>query len=630
MTVQTSAESEAPTFDQLPLTDEVRQALRDMDYERPTPVQTAVWESVAAGRDVVVQARTGTGKTTAFGLPLVDRIVRVQQAEPQALVLCPTRELALQVTRELDALGQHKGVTTTAIYGGAPMGKQIQAIADGAQIISGTPGRVLDHLRRRTLDPKTIRALVLDESDEMLSMGFEKELNAIIERLPETHQTLLFSATVPPDIERMAKTRLTEPEFIILSSDQVGALTIQHFVYWVSQNKVGALSQILETENPESAIVFCNTREATQRVAQALQREGFEADWLNGDLAQSDRERVMKATREGRLRFLVATDVAARGIDISHLTHVINYDFPQDAETYVHRTGRTGRAGKTGTAISLVTPREVGALYMVRLVYKIRPVERQLPTAHDVQTRHETDIVSGLVDVFSQQARSEEYHSLAQRLLTHDDAVALVAGMLEAHLKSDPEFPELAQSRRRSKTVVTPEEAEPLPPEVVPTTQRTAAEPSKAKKAAKPRVARRRREAEPDTSVEDLETASTLREPDGEQTDDSTQTVERAGDDAPTSEQAHDDAQTVELHVDAGRRDGARVKGLKSILLEAGLASTAVHRIRIRERYSFVEVSTEVMDAALEAFQGAEVGERTVKAQLSKRSREAAADAPTG
>ncbi|MBV9950003.1 MAG: DEAD/DEAH box helicase, partial [Myxococcales bacterium] len=335
------------TFDVLPLGSDVRRAIDAMGYRVPTPVQRAVFEPAAEGRDCVVQARTGTGKTAAFALPIVDRIVRASTKAVQAMVLCPTRELALQVAREFTRIGQFRGTQVVAIYGGAPMTRQIEALRAGAQVVVGTPGRVLDHLRQKTLDPSGIRVLVLDEADEMLSMGFAKELHAILDTLPKNRQGLFFSATLPPDIERLAQTRLRNPELITLSSDQVGALEVAHYVYVIpGGDKVGDLVRILDVEDPESAIIFCNTRDETQRVAEALKARGFDADWLNGDLPQSDRERIMSATKEGRLRFLVATDVAARGIDISPLTHVINYDFPEAAEQYVHRTGRTGRAGR--------------------------------------------------------------------------------------------------------------------------------------------------------------------------------------------------------------------------------------------------------------------------------------------
>ncbi len=438
------------TFDVLPRSREVRETLAEIGYTHPTPVQIAVWEPATRGKDAVVQARTGTGKTAAFGLPIVDHIIRRQMPQVQALTLCPTRELAIQVGAEIERLGKkRKQVKITAIYGGAPMQRQIDQIADGVQVVVGTPGRVLDHLRRRTLDPKHVRLLVLDESDEMLSMGFEREVTAILDTLPKERQTLLFSATVPPDIERMAK-KLRTPEFLTLSGDHIGALELEHFVYMVPGDKLGALIRAIEVENPESAIVFCNTKDETERVAQALGRHGFDADWINGDLPQSDREKVMSATREGRLRFLVATDVAARGIDISHLTHVINHDFPQDAESYVHRTGRTGRAGRTGTAIALITPHDVGGLYLLRLTYKIRPIEKQIPSEGELKTRAEADLVTMLVEAFAGRAPHADDLALARRLLTHELHDVIFAGLLRDHLGARPTAQQEATAARRA------------------------------------------------------------------------------------------------------------------------------------------------------------------------------------
>src|SRR5579859_1855167 len=427
--------STEPTFDVLPLGAEVRRAIDEMGYRHPTPVQRAVFEPAAEGRSLVVQARTGTGKTAAFGLPIVDRLVRPSLKAVQALALCPTRELALQVSREIEQIGKYRSAKVVAIYGGASMSKQIEALEGGAQIVVGTPGRVLDHLRQKTLDPSGVRVLVLDEADEMLSMGFARELNAILETLPKNRQGLFFSATIPPDIERLAHSHLKNPEIITLSSDQVGALQIAHYVYVMRQvDKRDQLMRILEVEDPESAVIFCNTRDETQRVAEVIKSRGFDADWLNGDLPQPDRERVMAATREGKLRFLVATDVAARGIGISHLTHVINHDFPETAEQYVHRTGRTGRAGRTGTAISIIGPKDIGNLYLLRLNYKIRPIERQLPSAGELKTRAEMDLVQLFVDAFASRPAHPEDLTLARRLLTHDDAERIVAGLLRDHL----------------------------------------------------------------------------------------------------------------------------------------------------------------------------------------------------
>ncbi|MEB2325137.1 MAG: DEAD/DEAH box helicase, partial [Sorangiineae bacterium] len=441
-----------PTFDVLPLSPELRQAIDELGYTHPTPVQREVFEPAQRGRDLVVQARTGTGKTAAFGMPLVDGLVKRAVAAVQALVLCPTRELALQVTREVESLGRHRGVSVVAVYGGAPMPRQIQQIEEGAQVVVGTPGRVLDHLRRGTLSAESIRVFVLDESDEMLSMGFLPQINDIMAFLPDARQTLLFSATLPPDIVRMAETRLKSPDFITLSGDHVGALEIDHFVYLSLADKLADFLQVIDLENPESAIVFCNTRDDTKRVAAALQQQGYAADWLNADLAQNDREKVMTATRSGEVRFLVATDVAARGIDISHLTHVINFDFPDSMENYVHRTGRTGRAGRTGTAITMLEPSDLGNLYLLRLTYKITPIEKQLPSARDLQTRAETDLVNLFAGMFAARALHADDLALARRLLTHERAESIVAGLLRDHLGARPEAAEEATAARRAKS----------------------------------------------------------------------------------------------------------------------------------------------------------------------------------
>lgn len=449
-----AADNEAaptPTFDAIPLGGEVRRAVDALGYVHPTPVQLAVFDPATRGKSLVVQARTGTGKTAAFGLPIIDTLVKRSQPGVQALILTPTRELALQVGRELEQLAQFRGTKIVPIYGGAPMGRQITALEEGAQVVVGTPGRVLDHLRRGTLDPSNIRIFVLDEADEMLSMGFQKELNAIIETLPKDRQGLYFSATIPPDVERLANNHLRDPEYVTLSSDQIGALSISHFVYLVREgDKRAALARIIEVEDPESAVVFCNTKDETERVAEALKSRGYDADWLNGDLEQRERERVMQATRDGKLRFLVATDVAARGIDISHLTHVINADFPESAEQYVHRTGRTGRAGRTGTAISMVGPKDVGHLYMLRLTYKIRPIERMLPTQGELRTRAEADMIAFLADAYAGKAQDPQHRAIARRLLTHDSAEVVIAGLLADHLGASSGDPaqEAADARR--------------------------------------------------------------------------------------------------------------------------------------------------------------------------------------
>lgn len=447
-----SSEEQVPgTFKELGICEDVLRALDEMGWDSPTPVQRDSYPLVIDGHDVIVQSRTGTGKTGAFGIPLVDRLLS-EDGNEQALVLAPTRELALQSAREISKLGAHRHIDTVAVYGGASMERQIQALEKGARVISGTPGRVLDHLSRGTIDASRIRVLILDEADEMLSMGFAKELHAIIEKLPKDRQTLLFSATVDRAIKRVAEKHMRDPHFLGLSGDHVGALGIEHFAYMVSGvGRVANLITILEMEDPESALIFCNTKAETEEVASALQRAGFNAEWLTGDRPQREREEVLGRVRAEELRFLVATDVAARGIDVSHLTHVINFSLPENVEQYVHRTGRTGRAGRTGTAISLVGPTELGILYYLRLQYRIFPVERTLPSEGEQRTRQEADRIA-MIDAAYRKPPSEGELALVRRFLTHPNAERMLAGLLGAFFGTDAEardVDKVAATRRR-------------------------------------------------------------------------------------------------------------------------------------------------------------------------------------
>ncbi len=449
------------TFDQLELSAPILQAIEELGFTTPTPIQAAAYEPAIQGRDIVARARTGTGKTAAFGLPLVDRLIAPDQGT-QALILAPTRELALQSARQIESLGKYRNVSVVAVYGGASFEKQVKEIKEGKQIISGTPGRVLDHLKRGTIDASSLKILVLDEADEMLSMGFAEEIQAIMSHLPEGRQTLLFSATIDDRVERLAD-RMHEPARIDLSSDAVGAHGIQHFLFHVSgAGRVDDLIRILDNDDPESAIIFCNTKAETESVAERLKSHGFEAAWLNGDLPQRERERVMGKAREGKIRFLVATDVAARGIDISHVTHVINFTFPQDPAQYVHRTGRTGRAGRTGTAFSLVSPQELGALYYLRLQYRIRPTERDVPGGVEQKTAAERDLVDLLAEGLAS-SPSKKHIELAKRVLTHHYSEDLVAGLIGTLLGGEDRSEEAESARRQKAPTPAPAAAPPQP-----------------------------------------------------------------------------------------------------------------------------------------------------------------------
>ncbi len=424
------------TFEEMGLSPEVLKALLEMGFSAPLPVQRAVLGPMRDGRDIMVQSRTGSGKTAAFGIPLVERLSKTPSKQVEALILAPTRELALQSADECAKIAKHRPLVVVPVYGGAPMGKQIEQLKDGAQIVSGTPGRVLDHLRRGTLKLDGLKVLVLDEADEMLSMGFLEEITEIIKRCPTDRQTVLFSATIPEDIERIGSRYMRSPEKIQLSAGYIGVHTIQHAYYLVSgMSRTRDLQKVLEAERPDSAVIFCNTREDTGLVAEYLRKNGYDAEAISSDLTQKDRERVMSRMKAKDLKYLVATDIAARGIDISDLTHVINYTFPESAEVYVHRTGRTGRAGKSGTAISLISPRELGNFYMLKLTYRIRPDERILPSAEQVRTHKEGSQLDELRRLLAGRTVNEESLALARRVVSADGGLELVANLVDDFLR---------------------------------------------------------------------------------------------------------------------------------------------------------------------------------------------------
>ena len=418
------------TFAQLGLHPDVLRAIDEMGFTEPMPVQAATLPLVTEGRDLMVQSRTGSGKTAAFGIPFANGMVRPEDKFVQAIVLLPTRELALQVASELAKICAYRGITVVPVYGGAPMGRQVELLHAGGQIVCGTPGRVLDHLGRGTLKLNRVKCAVLDESDEMLSMGFQEDIEKILQQTPVERQTLLFSATLPEAIQRLARRYLRNPEFLKLSADYVGVHEIKHIYYSIPAiHRENELLQILAFEDPESAIIFCNTREETSRVAEFLRQKGHDAEAISSDLSQSDRERVLGKMRARAIKFLVATDVAARGIDIENLSHVFNYTFPESPEVYIHRTGRTGRAGKKGTAISLIGPTEVGSFYYLKLLYKIKPEERALPSEAEIRSHREGERVLLLRRALANEP-GPEWRALSRRLMGAVDGERLVAALL--------------------------------------------------------------------------------------------------------------------------------------------------------------------------------------------------------
>jgi len=421
-------------FEDLALSEPVRRALAERGYHNPTPVQARAFGPAFAGKDLIVRSKTGTGKTCAFGLPLLERISGDEKVV-KALVLCPTRELALQVAAEIGDLGKYKGIKIAAIYGGASMKVQEDALEGGAQIVVGTPGRVHDLIKRKILDVSHCAHVVLDEADEMLNQGFYEEVTRILDTLPKGRQVLLFSATVPPDIQSLISRYTQDPEALLLSGDVLTVDHIQHVRYDLNDAypKPRNLIYLLEMEEPANAIIFCNTRDDTALVTAVLNRNGFDAELLNGDLPQKERERVMAKIKRGEVTFMVATDIAARGIDISDLGHVINYSLPEDPAVYLHRVGRTGRIGKKGVAINLVSGREISTLSVLEKKYTIAFEKRQMPSPEEALKLWTERHVRELKEA-SAGSIYEGYLALAGALKTRPDADDLIAFMLRYFL----------------------------------------------------------------------------------------------------------------------------------------------------------------------------------------------------
>jgi ATP-dependent RNA helicase DeaD len=443
-----SAALTSGSFAEMGLPDDIMRGIAELGYKAPTDVQRVVMEPVTGGADVIVQARTGSGKTTAFGLP-VQLGIDSSRKVVQAIVLCPTRELANQVSTEVARIGRFSGTKVVAIYGGASMTAQIDALEAGAQFVVGTPGRVKDLLRRGHLKLGNVKFAVLDEADEMLSMGFWEEVTSILDQLPRERQTLLFSATLPPAIERAAKQYLNEPKRLDLSSDSLNVTTIRHLYHLDREDlpKPRNFLYILEFHRPRNAIVFCNRRDETEMICAYLRRFGFRAEALNGDMPQRARERVLAKVKAGELDMMVATDVAARGIDISDLEFVFNYDLPDFDEVYVHRVGRTGRIGKKGTAVSLVRGRYQTHLTTLTKQFEVPFEQAELPPDEEIIWMQAERLATQLIEE-ADGVEMTQYRPVAESMLERGDIKEIVAFLLRSHFSQKREEGETAEARR--------------------------------------------------------------------------------------------------------------------------------------------------------------------------------------
>jgi ATP-dependent RNA helicase DeaD len=584
------------SFDDLNLSEPLRRGIAERGYTHPTPVQAKAFGPVMEGRDLIVRSKTGTGKTAAFGLPLIEKL-SAEDKRVRALILCPTRELALQVSEELTTLGKYKGVRVAAIYGGASMKQQEDALEEGTQIIVGTPGRVFDHINRGNLKLDGCTHAVLDEADEMLNQGFYEEVTRILDRLPKDRQVLLFSATVPTDIQNLIARYTTNAETLLLSGDVFTVEHIHHVRYDVSDAfpKPRNLIYVLEAEEPSNAIIFCNTRDDTALVTAVLNRNGFDADLLNGDLPQKERERVMGKVKRGEVAFMVATDIAARGIDISGLEYVINYSLPEDPAVYLHRVGRTGRIGNKGTAINLFSGRELATYTTLEKKFGIKFEKKEMPAPEEAMRlwaeRHVREIreaASGSI--------FEGFLPLAAQLKGRADADDLISFLLKyffSRLRM-----EKAQANEQAGEAPAARPPEPRRKERGERTERERP-PRREERERPPRRDERRAEGPGESRREDRGDKRRRERP------------ERG----PSRMDAA--AGEVKLWINLGTEDGLGPGSIVTALEEAGAPANKVLRADLKPGFAYVFVAEEDL-AAFEALSGKPYKEKTLKLEKSR------------
>lgn len=416
------------SFESMHLKPELLEMIRAKGFVEPTPIQTQTIPLALEGHDLMGQARTGTGKTASFGIPILNCLL--PNGGLQALIVCPTRELSVQVRDEIDSLGRNLGIQVVSIYGGQSIELQFKALGKQPEIVVATPGRLLDHMRRGSICMEDIRFVVLDEADEMLDMGFLPDIELILSECPRTRQTFLFSATLPEEIRGLGTRFMQDPEVILIDADEPTVPIVEQRCYRVQPSrKIQAICRILDMEQPPVSLVFCRTKRGADELAGKLNQRGFKAEALHGDMSQRERDLVMNRFRRGGLRVLVATDLAARGLDVEMVSHVFNYDIPDDPDIYVHRIGRTGRAGRGGIAITLVEPSQIKNLRLIEHRIDRRIPVCELPVGDRKQENREDELFSRMVKAARQAPSS--YRSMAQRMLDRDDAITLIAGALQ-------------------------------------------------------------------------------------------------------------------------------------------------------------------------------------------------------
>ena len=559
-------------FAALNLREELVQAITGLGYAEPTPIQSTIIPIMLEGSDVIGQAQTGTGKTAAFALPILQNFT--PQRHVQALVLAPTRELALQVADSMIEYGKHLDVRVLAVYGGQPYGPQISRLNRGVDVVVGTPGRLLDLIERNALNIKYVRLLILDEADEMLNMGFIEDVEKILSETPAERQTALFSATMPPRIRSLANRFMREPQHVNIKRDTLTLASTEQRYYLVHENdKTNALTRLFETEPIKSALIFARTRAETATLANELVVRGIPAEAIHGDLDQNARERVLGRFRANQLKVLVATDVAARGLDIEDISHVFNYHLPDDAEVYVHRIGRTGRAGKTGVAITLLSPREKRRLREVEALTK-QPIQRmELPTAAEIQRHRESELVEKM-KVWLGRGRFKRELEMVQELIdAGHDPLNIAAAALK-----------IARADEKQRPIAEIEEV------------KARVEPSRYDE-------RRKKEFPRDGKRESVGRR------DGKK---------REGGARPRGDGSHEEGM-VRLKLNKGKMHGIRPNDIVgTIAFQANIPGYSIGKIRIEDKHTFVDIPEDLVEQVMKHNGNYRIGKEKLSLAKSK------------
>jgi ATP-dependent RNA helicase DeaD len=584
-------------FSELGLSEESLKAVDKLGFEQASPIQAEAIPVLLAGRDVVGQSQTGSGKTAAFGLPTIEK-VDPQQKHVQALILCPTRELAVQVSEDLHHLSAFKrGLHPLPIYGGQSYERQFQGLRQGAQIVIGTPGRVMDHMRRGTLRLNHVKIVVLDEADVMLDMGFREDIELILQSVPQERQTVFFSATMPRPIQELIQRYSRDPQTVRIQEKELTVPTVEQFYYEVDRRfKVELLTRLIDVHDLRLGIIFCNTKRMVDDLVEHLNAQGYSADRLHGDMSQALRDRVMNRFRKSDLEFLVATDVAARGIDVDDVQVVFNYDLPYDAEDYLHRIGRTGRAGRSGMAISFASGREIFQIQQIERFTRVKMRRGKPPTAREVEEARE-GVVLGSVRATLAKGDYRAQEPLIGRLLEEgfsstDIAAALLHQLRSGEASQAPKTPALAKPATSGERSPTESISKPQSPRrdrpALPGSAQLLTEPKKP--VAPPAAPKPPAPLQPAVAAEP-------REPHKASSSPQPQTPKPRPEPKPERKPAE---HQTRLHMNVGQQMGIRAEEIiNAILGETGLPKSVVGRIEIRDRHLFVDVASEHVHAIL-------------------------------